>query len=385
MNKFIFYFFLVLFILSFSVISAIPADALPVKDAGPQDYLYSASLFGVCGVPYCSSLSPDYYLKACGDTAYKYYCGEGNTCLDGKCAAKSNTCPPGWVGDFYCSSLSPDSRLRLYQNADCSTTSYKYSCGTNALCDAGSCIENSPVCENKKIETYCSGLSNALIERWQLSSCSTEARKFNCATNEKCDDGKCSVIVCDKKIIGNSCSSLSNARLELYQNLDCSTTSLKFACSDSEICQSGVCVAKGSQCSEQKLREYCSELTNARIEYWKLGDCDEESRKYSCSASEQCELDGSDAKCVDAPLKCFGFFCFLKQISFLSSFIFKYFIFFVLGVVGLYIYRPEIVKRFASNKFFWYAIIGIIVLGMTSVAFSNVADTFSSWFRWFKW
>ena len=389
MNRLFYYSALVSFILLMSAVAMSQALAVPVLDATPIDFLTSASLFGSCGSPYCSSLSRDYYLKLCGDTAYKYYCGEGNTCQDGACVPKSvgesSACSEGWVGEFYCSSLTPNSRIRLYQNKDCSTTSYKYSCGSSSVCSGGACVSSSSSCESKKLESYCSGLSNARVELWQNSDCFTTSKKYNCGTSEVCKDAKCvPVSSCDSKKLETYCSSLSNSRVELWQNSDCSTSSLKYDCSASQVCSDGKCIKKPVvSCDSKKLESYCSELSNGRVELWQNADCSTTSKKYDCGVGKQCEVDGSDVKCVEKPEPCVSFFCIFGGLLNFSSYLFNYFIFFIVGVAVLYYFRPALVLKFVKNRFFWYAILILLVLGMAYTAFSNVVSSISSWFRWF--
>ena len=109
--------------------------AYPVEDGSTTRAFW---FWEDCGDPYCSSLSPDYWLEQCGDTTYKHYCGEGKTCENGVCIDKIDSCQEGWVSDYYCSSLS-NAKLRQWQNEDCSITTYKWSCTDDEECNNGVC------------------------------------------------------------------------------------------------------------------------------------------------------------------------------------------------------------------------------------------------------
>lgn len=359
------------------------AFAYPVVEGNYLDF--AASFFSTCSGPYCSSLSPDHYNKLCGSTSYKYYCGEGNTCQDGKCVLKqpssspsAPSCIEGWVGDYYCSSLS-NAKTRLWQNKDCSTTSFKYSCLDSQKCESGSCVSKTIVYEVKLLDSYCSDFSNARIELWQNLDGSTTNKKYFCATDEKCDNAVCiKYNQCDYKLLkGPYCSELGeNSYLNLYQNTDCSTTSIKKYCGSNEKCVNGNCENNPS-CDSKKLKEYCSELSNSRIELWQNSDCSSTSKKYSCGTDEQCEQVGSYVKCLKKgnPVGIFGFFGFIG----------KYFFLIVIGIVVLAFWKPQIFKMLFAQKWLWIALLALAVISLFTTAASNVLGTVKSWFGWLLW
>jgi len=117
--------------------------------------------------------------SSCLTTTYKYACGSDEICSDGECIKEGKctegyVCPSGYTCNsdkYYCSALSPNKRNRMYQELDCTTTTYSYTCASGYSCENGNCI---------KLETGCSS-PTAKVNDYYCK----DGKMFKCASNNQ--------------------------------------------------------------------------------------------------------------------------------------------------------------------------------------------------------
>jgi len=199
---------------------------------------------------YCSDLSNAklrrWQRENCDIVTYKWNCDDNEKCENGECVDKAKACESKWLTDYYCSSLA-NARLRQKQNTDCSVTTNKYDCANDEVCKDGKCVKDE--CTEQQLgDPYCSELANSYLVRFQNKDCSTTTKKYDCDNDEVCEDGKC--------VTGNpSCSTkpeipCDDAIWEDYPKCSWNTGSCKECtqdtdCEENQVCNNNKCTSSG--------------------------------------------------------------------------------------------------------------------------------------------